>query len=388
MANLMSSIEALRRYTLDLFLEEATRHVEKEKRRAYCSILIMYPDVFEKMPLILDYYGKRKRSHWIVNIHPCAEKDFYLVTFVPKEQIPTEKPLVFFWKTMRDEKYVMILSFSLHSHVDIRRSLDSLVGFVKGLWFAWLGSRFLEKFDLFAKRFLGEDIEILASFQTAIEKGKFRPRKMRIWPLPPREFIPLEDVRKATREAYVRDGEILTFSSMRYRIVSTKRDIQFTFSITDRSKIMFERGDFTVFVTLLRPLLVEIRRRLDVLRRKFYTTDREATLFGKSIRIRSFDLIETLVFKRPKETEEWHSKVVELLGADIPEEKLVNFTLLSGNPYFLVHVVDVENSSSAYLSATSDEIQISPAENYVKEGTIAKILELLRSKVDPSISIS
>ena len=384
----MSSTEALRMYTLDLFLEEATRHVEKEKRRAYCNILIAYPDVFDKLPLIMDYYGHRKRSHWIVNMYPCAENDFYLVTFVPKEHVPTEKPLVFFWKTMRDEKYVTILSFSLHSHLDIRRSLDSLVGFVKGLWFAWLGSRFLENFDLFAKRFLGEDIEILASFQTAIEKGKFRPRKMRVWPLPPREFVPLEDIRKAAKQAYVRNGEILTFSSMRYRIVSMKRDIQFTFSITDRSKIMFERGDFTVFVTLLKPLFAETRKILDVLRRRFYTTDRETTLFGKSVRIKSFDLIETLVFKRPKETEEWYSKVVALLGADIPEEKLVNFTLLSGNPYFLVHVVDVENSSSVYVSATSDEIQITPAENYAKEGTIAKILELLRSKVDPSLSIS
>jgi len=383
----MASIEALRKYTLDLFLEEATRHVEKEKRRAYCNILIAYPEVFDKLPLILDYYNDRKRSHWIVNMYPCAEKDFYLVRFVPKEQTPTERPLTFFWKTMRDEKYVIILSFSLHSHVEIRRSLDSLVGFVGGLWFAWLGSRFLENFDLFAKRFLGEDIEISASFQTAIEKGKRHPRKMRVYPLPPREFIPLEDIRKAAKEAYVRHGEILTFSSMRYRIVSTKRDIHFTFSITDRSRIMFERGDFTVFVALLRPLFVETRRILEVLRRKFYASDRETTLFGRSLRIKSFDLIETLVFKRSKETEEWYSKVVALLGTDIPEEKLVNFTLLSGNPYFLVHVVDVENSSSVYVSATSDEIQITPAENYTKEGTITKILELLRSKVAPSISI-
>lgn len=383
----MPSVESLRNYTLDLLLEEATKRVEEEKRRVYSNILIAYPDIFDKLPQIFEYYSNRKRSHWKVNIYPCVEKDFYLVRFVTKDPTLPEKPLVFYWKTMRDEKYVIILSFSLHGHADIHRSLDSLVGFARGLWFAWLGSRFLENFDLFMKRIMGEGIEIFASFQTAIERGKIRPKKLRVYPLPRRKFLLLEDIRKDAEEAYVRDGKILTFSNMRYRIVSEKRDMEFVFSITDRSKIMFERGDFTVFVTILRPLFVEARRILDALRRKFYATDRESTLFGKSVRIKSFDLIETLVFKRPRKTEEWCSKVINLFDSDIPEERLVNFTLLSGNPYFLVHVVDVENSSSVYLSATSDEIQITPAENYAKEGTIAKVLELLQSNVDPSISV-
>lgn len=383
----MSSVETLRAYTLDRFLEEATRRVEKEKSRVHCNILIAYPGAFEKLPIILKHYNNRKRSHWTVSMYPCAEKDFHLVRFVPKEQGPTERPLVFFWKTIKDEKYVVILSFCLHRYLDVRRSLDSLVRFTKGLWFAWLGSRFLENFDLFTQKILGEDTEVFASFQTAIEKGKIHPRKMRVYPLPPRGFVPLGDIRKATKEAYLRYEEILTFSNMRYLIISKEPNVRFIFSITDRSKIMFETGDFTIFVTMLKPLFLEARRILNVLRRKFYATEEESMLFGKSVKIRSFDLIETLVFKRPKGTKEWYSKVVDLFGSDIREEKLVNFTLLSGNPYFLVHVIDVENSSSVYLSATSDEIQITPAENSGNEGTIAKILGLLESKVDPSISI-
>jgi len=137
----------------------------------------------------------------------------------------------------------------------------------------------------------------------------------------------------------------------------------------------------------LRPLLVEIRRILNFLRRNSYAPKQESTIFGKSIEIRSFDLIESLVFRRSKEIENWYSNIVNLFSSDIPQQKLVNFTLLSGNPYFLVHIVDVENSSSAYLSATSEELQIVPAESYTKEGTIAKIIDLLQAKVDPSISI-
>jgi len=335
----------------------------------------------------MDYYSDRKRSRWTATISPCAEKDFYLVSFFPKETETEERPIFFFWKTLRDNKYVTILSFSLQSYAEIRRSLDSLVRFVRGLWFAWVGSRFLENFDLFVRRVLGDDAQVLASFQTTVEKGKFLPRKMRVYPLPPRKFVPLEDIRKWAKERYIKEGEIHTFSNMRYRIISEQKGVYFTFSITDRSRITFERGDFTLFVTLLRPLLDETRRILNVLRRKSYTTKRESTVLGKRIEIRSFDRIESLVFRKPKETEKWYDRIVDLFSSDVPEQKLVNFTLLSGNPYFLVHIVDVENSSSVYLSATSEELQIVPAELSTKEGTISKIIDLLQGKVDPSISI-
>jgi len=250
-----------------------------------------------------------------------------------------------------------------------------------------VGSRFLECFDLFVRKVLEEDAQILASFQTAMEKGETLPRKMRVFPLPPRRFVPLEEIRKWGKEEYVKEGKIYTFSNMRYRIISEHKGMYFTFSMTDRSRITFEKGDFTLFVTLLRPLLVEIRRILNFLRRNSYAPKQESTIFGKSIEIRSFDLIESLVFRRSKEIENWYSNIVNLFSSDIPQQKLVNFTLLSGNPYFLVHIVDVENSSSAYLSATSEELQIVPAESYTKEGTIAKIIDLLQAKVDPSISI-
>ena len=384
----MSFIENFKTYTLDMFLEDATRRVVKEKRRVYCDILICYPNIFDSLPLILDYYSDRKRSHWTVTMNRCAEEDFYLVSFLPKElETEEENPLFFFWKILRDDKYVTILSFSLQSYIEIRRSLDSLVRFARGLWFAWVGSRFLENFDRFVVRVLGEEANILASFQTAEEKGKILPRKVRVFPLPPRKFVPLEDIRKWAKDRYLKDDEIHTFSNMRYKVISEQKGMDFTFSMTDRSRITFERGDFTLFVTLLRPLLVETRRILDVLRRNSYTIKRESTVFGKRIEIQSFDRIESLVFRKPKETEKWYEKIVGLFSSDIPEQKLVNFTLLSGNPYFLVHIVDVENSSSVYLSATSEELQIVPAEQSTKEGTVAKIIDLLQGKVDPSISV-
>jgi hypothetical protein len=381
----MHLVDDFKRYTLDLFLEEVTSRVRKEKLRAYCDILVTYPTTFESLPTILDYYSDRKKSHWAVTMSECAEEDFYLVSFFPRIEGTTEKPVFFLWKILKDTKYVTILSFSVQSYSEIRKSLDSLVSFTKDLWFAWVGSRFLENFDQFVRRAIGEDTKVLASFQTAVERGKF-PRKMRVFPLPPREFVPLEDIREWARERYVKDGEIHSFSNMRYKVVS-ERGLNFIFSMTDHSRITFQRGDFTLFIMLLRPLLNETTRILDVLRRNSYASKSESTIFGKSVEIRKLELIESLVFKNSKQRTDWYNNITNLFSSDIPKDKLMNFTLLSGNPYFLVHVVDVENSSSAYLSATSEELQIVPAGVSTKEGTIAKIIDLLQSKVDPSISV-
>lgn len=383
----MHSFETFRKYTLDLFLNEATARVKNEKSRAYCDILFSYPRIFDSLPKILNYYSDRKRSHWTVTMSQCAEKDLYAVCFFSKQTESREKPIVFFWKILRDDEYVTILSFSLQSYAEIRRTLDPLVGFVKGLWFAWVGSRFLENFDFFVRKVLEEDTDVLASFQTAIGRDKSRTRKMRVYPLPPRTFVQLEDIRKWTKESYVEGGEVLTFTNMRYRVISRQGDLHFTFSMSNHSRITFEKGDFTLFVTLLRPLLNETRRILNILRRKLYATKSESTVLGKSIEIRSFDFIESLVFRKPKEREKWYDNIVSLFGSDIPQERLMNFTLLSGNPYFLVHVIDIENSSSVYLSATSEELQIVPAGSSAKEETMAKIVDLLQTKVDPSISI-
>jgi len=386
MFNEMPLPEGYEKYTLDLLLEDVTRQVEKQKRRAYCDILISYPKVFESLPRILDYYSDRKRSHWTVTMSRCAEDDFYVVVFSPKETENEEKSVFFFWKILKDDKYVTILSFSLHSAAEIHRCLDSFVRFAKGLWFAWVGSRFLENFDLFVSRVLGEEVHTLASFQTAVEKGELMPRKMRVYPLPRKKLVPLEELREWARERYIKEGKIQTFTNMRYRITSEQKGMFFIFSMTDRSRITFERGDFTLFVTLLRPLLLETRRALDFLRRNLYASKRESTVFGKRIEVKSLDLIESLVFRKPKETVDWYDRIIGLFSSDIPQEKLLNFTLLSGNPYFLVHVIDVENSSSVYLSATSEELQIVPADSYTTERTIAKVIDLLQAEVDPSIS--
>lgn len=375
----------LRRYTLDLLLQEISRVVEKEKRRAYCNILITYPDIFDSLPRILDSYSERSKTAFSVDMSLCEEEDMYLMTFVPKKA--EDKPVFFFWKVLRDDRYVTILSFSLEKYGDVTRCLDSLVRFTRGFWYAWLGSHFLENFDYFVKEILGRETEVSASFQTIVEKGETLPIKARVFPLPPRKFVPLEDIRKLTRESYIKEGKIRTFSRMRFKIISESRDMYFTISLTGRSKIMFEKGDFALFVTLLKPLVAETGRILDVLRRKFYSTERETTVLGETVKIKSLDLIETLVFKKTETNEKWYGNITELFRSDIPEAKIINFTLLSGNPYFLVHVVDVENSSSVYLSATSEELHIVPAERDVKEVTIAKIVGLLQTRVDPSISV-
>lgn len=382
----MSSIESFKEYTFDLLLEDAKKYVTKMKRRVYCDILVSYPQTFNLMSRLLDSYSDRKRSHWTVTMSKCTEEDFYLISFFPKETETDEKPVFFFWKILRDEKYVVVLSFSFHRYKEIRKSLDSLVRYVKGFWFSWVGSHFLETLDLFVHRVLGEDSQVLARAQTVEERDEKLPRRSRTIPLTERRFIPLEDIREWVKDRYRTRRGIITFSNMRYRITSQQTEMNFTFSMTDRSRITFERGDFTLFMTLLRPLIDETRRVLGVLKRNAYTSKRESMVLGKRVEITSYDLIQSLAFRKSKETKEWYEQIVKQFDSNIPEKKLVNFTLLSGNPYFLVHVIDVENSSSVYLSATSEDLQIIPAESSTKEETIVKIIDILQ-KVDPSISI-
>lgn len=375
------------KFTLDLLLEEVNNSVKKEKARAYCDVLVCYPHIFEKLPRIMEYYSDRKRSTWTVTISPLAEEDFYVVNFFPKEK-DKKSPVVFFWKALKDNKYVTILSISLQNYASIHNSLDSFVRYAKGLWFAWVGSHFLENLDIFVRRVLGEKTQILASFQTAIMGDKFYPKKVRVYPLPPRGFVSLQDIRKLVRAKFYKEEEEITkFSNVRYKIISEENGMNFIFSMTDRTRITFERGDFTLFMVLLRPLITETRQILDVLRRNSFATTTESTQEGRPIEIASYDLIEALVFKKSKEAKEWFEGIMKLFSSDIPREKLVNFTLMSGNPYFLVHIIDVENSSSVYLSATNDELQIVPAGKVTRENTVAKIIDLLQTKVDPSITL-
>jgi hypothetical protein len=380
----MSHLDRWSRYTLDIFLEEANKFV-KDGKRVYCNILIAYPSVFSKLTQKFKAYGMRKNRPWTVEMAKCGEEDLFVVTFKHKE---IDQTVPFLWKIIRDEKYVKILSFSLNTHSEIRQSLYSLVGVTRGLWFAWLGSSFLENLDTFVQKNLSSDAEVFASLASETIESQTQPKKTRSFPMPRRKWTLLKELREANNKNYELTGDIKKYSTMRYRIQSAAKNVTFTISITDCAKVMFEKGDFPIFVLLLKPMIVEARRILDILRREYKTTKEEAKLFGETVCISSPKLIQTLVYKKPQNAKKWFKEIVELFGTDNKDEKLVNFTLLSGNPYFLSHVIDVEYGSSVYLSATSEELRIAPAETYPNESTIAKIIDILQRQIDPAISVS
>lgn len=314
----------------------------------------------------------------------CGE-DLFAIVFEHKE---TYQTVPFLWKIIRDDKYVTILSFSLHTHSEIRKSLYSLESVTKGLWFAWLGSSFLENIDTFVQKYLNDDAQVFASLASEIIESQTQPKKVRSYPMPRRKWIPLRELREANKENYELTGDIRKYSTMRYRIVSSVKNVTFTISLTDRAKVMFEKGDFPIFISLLKPMVLETRRILDILRREYKTTKEESKMFGEVVCITSPELIQTLVYRKPHNAKKWFKEIVELFGSDNKDEKLVNFTLLSGNPYFLSHVIDVENGSSVYLSATSEELRIAPAESYPNESTVAKVIDILQRQIDPAISVT
>jgi hypothetical protein len=379
----MSQMDKWSKYTLDIFLEEANKFV-KDGKRVYCNILIAYPKVFNELPKKFKAYGLRKNRLWTVQMGKCGEEDLHVVIFKNKK---FDQTVPFLWKIIRDEKYVTILSFSLHTHFEIKQSLYSLVGVINGLWFAWLGSSFLENLDVFVQKYLSEDAEVFASLASEIIESETQPKKIRSFPMPRRKWIPLKELREANYKNYELTGDIRKYSTMRYRISSIAKNVTFTISVTDRAKVMVEKGDFRIFFLLLKPIVIETRRILDVLRREYKTTKEESKLFGETVCISSPKIIQTLVYKKPLNAKKWFNEIVDVFGSDNRDEKLVNFTLLSGNPYFLSHVIDVEYGSSVYLSATSEELRIAPAETYPNEATIAKIIDILQRQIDPTISV-
>jgi hypothetical protein len=102
---------------------------------------------------------------------------------------------------------------------------------------------------------------------------------------------------------------------------------------------------------------------------------------------RSIGLLEILSFGISETmTENWFSNVVKVFSAPvINDENLVNFILERGNPYFLAHVIDTENRSAVYLSATKDEIRISPVYKETNVATVSKIIRILQRYVDPTM---
>lgn len=365
-------------YNYKSFLDEARNIVLTSKGALYIHLIFIKKRTWLNLREFMDVYSSDGRRRWLVNMK-ALENDFYVLEFVDKDN--DEDIHYFFWKVWsEDADYVTVLSFSIEKFEYTQGCLKSLVHSNVGMSFSWIDSRILENFDEIAKAVLGEityridraTIELRGVGQI----GK-HPSEVR-WVIRDKEELFAK--RKSEYENFKRISYM-----KRLRCYIRKGGYGFKITLSDEGELLLEEGDLFSFLELVHPLIENLTRLRDVSRKRIIIQSAPTEIEKKGIESRSISLFEVLSFEISKTmTTDWFDNVAKIFSIPVlSDENLVNFPLKHGNPYFLAHVIDTENGSAVYLSATTKEIRISPAGEETNISTVSKIVRILQRYVDP-----
>ena len=152
---------------------------------------------------------------------------------------------------------------------------------------------------------------------------------------------------------------------------------------------MFEPGgSFQLFTELLRPLVDRVLGINNQFERKLIVKEEKITVREKALTLKTVEELQVLTI-RPPEIDGWFESLSAIFSDNerLKSEGLVSFVLNSGNPFFLCHVVDLENASSVYLSATGEQIRIAPSGMSTKAESVALIIGVLQKYVSPMLDV-
>jgi hypothetical protein len=365
-------------YSYKSFLDEARNIVLTSKGALYIHLIFIKKGTWLNLHSVMDMYSSDGRRRWLVNMM-ALEKDFYVLEYVNKDNDADLH--YFFWKVWKDDAdFITVLSFSIEKFEYAQGCLKSLVHSNAGMSFSWIDSRILENFDEIAKSVLGEIVykidRATIELRPVGEIGK--PASEVRW-----AFRDKEELFEKRRSEYENFKRI--FYMKRLRCSIRKGGYGFKITLSDEGELLLEEGDLFSFLELIQPLIESLTRLRDVSRKKIViqSTEREEKKIGS----RSIDLLEILAFEVSETmTTDWFSNIAKIFSTPVlGDENLVNFTLKEGNPYFLAHVIDTENGSAVYLSATADEIRISPVNEETSIATVSKIVRVLQRYIDPML---
>lgn len=367
-------------YNYRSFLDEARNVVLASKGAVYVHLIFIRKRMWLSLRGFMDSYSSDGRRRWLVNITPLQE-DFYVLEYVNKDNdLDVHR---FFWKVWNeDENYVTVLSFSIEKFEYAQGCLKSLVHANADMSFSWIDSRILENFDEIAKGVLGEiayqidraTIELRPVGEIGKTSSEVR------W-----AFKDKEELFERKKSEYEKFKRIFYMKRLH---CSIKKDGHvFKFALSDEGELLLEEGDLFSFLELVQPLIENSMILRDASRKRMIIQSGERESKALENEDRSIGLLEILSFGISETmTENWFSNVVKVFSAPvINDENLVNFILERGNPYFLAHVIDTENRSAVYLSATKDEIRISPVYKETNVATVSKIIRILQRYVDPTM---
>lgn len=376
----MLSLKETANYNYKVFLEEARNILLKSQGAVYVHLIFAKGKTWSVLEDFLDGYSIDGRRVWLVNI-TASEDDFYIVQFVNKED--AEDVHHFFWKVWReDPNYVTILSFSVEKFKYIQSCLKSLLHYIKGMWFAWIDSRLLENFDEFVKTIFGDIVYSVDRASCQLRPiGRIGQRAVEVrW-----AFRDKKEIAKRRKSEYEDFGRICYVKRIRCSIRTT--GYTFKVSIADEGEILLEQGDLFAFMEIVRPLISSLSKIRDLHRKRIDFEIAKIEAERKKYELRSIGLLEVLVFEaKEPTTENWFENITKVFSAPyLKEDRLVNFPLTKGNPYFLAHVIDIENGSAVYLSATGSEVRISPASEETSSATVSKIVQVVQKYIDPTL---
>lgn len=254
--------------------------------------------------------------------------------------------------------------------------------------YPWLGSAFLEDLDGFVRSTFGADAiigfdKIIYDLEPIGGTGK---------PQSNLAFSPLskEEILKRKKQDYHDSGKFFYIRRMNVRVAW--KGEEFVFSISDEGEILFEKGDLIRFLELVDALRSIAILHRTLAERHFLVNIKEIHLEeGRRTEIRSIENLEVLKLNIDNPmTKSWYNNLTNLFSKPFKsEEKLLNFVVMKGNPYFLVQVIDLEKGGSGlYLSATEKSIKISPLGETTNISTVLKVVRAMQKYVDPNITIA
>ena len=303
-----------------------------------------------------------------------------------QDNLKEEKDNYFFIKVILDEKYITFLVYSYVSHNDFRK-LISLINNIPEMWFGWIGSKFLENFDIFCN-------ELYPNFKTELIKFTSESRDL----IHKKKKGSAIDIESRTREElnkirelhYKEFNELFYLKRAQYRFTSPT--INFSLTISTKTEFTLKGNGLFEFLSLFK----EIINYAQVLRDSFTkniiikSQKRSINKTKEPIEKISIDKIELIDINMKNPTyDSWYNNLIDTFSVGyIDEYNIVSFVLEKGNPYFMVEILDLECESRLFLSAIKSSIKISPSNQTTKPSTISKLFSILQSQVDPSIEMS
>lgn len=366
--------------TYETFIEKADKEVKAGKNFSGVIAFSEKEAWFDFDDAITRFNSVRRR--WKADIINTYQDDFLVLRF--KDGLNEEGDKNFFIKVNDAGQYVNLLVFSFEGYVGFKIFKSLINKYTRKAWLGWLGSIFLERFDEIIKDVYPDSKAELVKFNyISHEIGSEKPKGTAIsWmPTTKKGLFKL-------RESFKEQNQFIYLQKTTYEINTDHTN--FSISLSDRTEFTLQRGNLIEFLAVLGEILKRAQQELVSFTKTRIIRKQESKIEieEEPIEMVSFEIDKIEIIELDVDPiTDWFQNLTETFrGGYLKEYNLISSIINEGNPYFLAKIIDLDNASIVFLSATKRSIRISPATEQTKPSTMSKLFTILQSQVDPSIS--